>query len=246
MSRSLITIRDIKKRYGSKEALKGVSFDLYEGELVSLLGVNGAGKTTLSTLVATLHPPTAGDILYKGTSIYEDVPAYRKLVGYCPQKPNLNPLLTLRKNLEFAGEYYGMTKKEIDLRLEELNQRLGTNEYLDAKPGELSGGWKQRYMLARTLIHSPRLVILDEPTVALDPAIRNKLWYYIEHIKSEGVSVLLTTHYLEEAERLSDRVVVLHAGEVKLIDTPSNLMTSFKKGRLEDVFIELTREQKDS
>ena len=246
MSRILVAIRNIKKYYGSNQALKGVSFDLHEGELVSLLGVNGAGKTTLSTLVGTLHPPTDGDILYEGASIYEDIPAYRKVIGYCPQKPNLNPLLTVRKNLEFAGEYYGMTKDEIAKRIEELNKSLGINEYLDAKPGELSGGWKQRYMLARTLLHSPKLVILDEPTVALDPNIRNQLWNYIEQIKSEGVSVLLTTHYLEEAERLSDRVVVLHRGEVKLIDTPQNLMTSFKKGRLEDVFLELTKEQKDS
>lgn len=245
MSTSLVTISDIKKLYGSKEALKGVSFELYEGELVSLLGVNGAGKTTLSTIVATLHPASKGDILYKGSSIYGNLPAYRQDIGYCPQQSNLNPLLTVRKNLEFAGEYYGMTQEQIEKRLVELNKRLGINEYLDAKPGELSGGWKQRYMLARTLIHSPKLVILDEPTVALDPDIRNQLWYYIEHIKSEGVSILLTTHYLEEAERLSDRVVVLHAGEVKLIDTPSNLMRSFEKGRLEDVFLELTREKKD-
>ena len=245
MSKPLVTLRDLKKRYGSKEALKGVSFDLYPGEVVSLLGVNGAGKTTLSTLIATLHPPTYGDILQDGRSIYDDVPAYRKMIGYCPQKPNLNPLLTVKQNLEFAGEYYGMSQDALEKRLEELNQRLGISEYYGAKPTELSGGWQQRVMLARTLIHSPKLIILDEPTVALDPAIRNQLWYYIEHIKSEGVCILLTTHYIEEAERLSDRVVVLHAGEVKLIDTPQNLMRSFKKGRLEDVFIELTDEQKD-
>lgn len=245
MSTSLITISNIKKFYGSKEALKGVSFDLMKGELISLLGVNGAGKTTLSTLIATLHPPTQGDILYQGSSIYKDLAAFRQIIGYCPQKPNLNPLLTVRKNLEYAGEYFGMTPHKVAKRLDELHQSLGIHEYLDAKPTELSGGWKQRYMLARTLIHSPQLVILDEPTVALDPDIRNLLWAYIEQIKSEGVSVLLTTHYLEEAERLSDRVVVLHAGEVKLIDTPSNLMRSFEKGRLEDVFLELTREQKE-
>lgn len=246
MSTSLVTLCDLKKLYGSKEALKGVSFELYAGELVSLLGINGAGKTTLSTIIATLHPASKGDILYQGTSIYDNLPAFREAIGYCPQKPNLNPLLTIRKNLEYAGSYYNMTPEQIAHRLVELNQQLGINKYLDAKPGELSGGWKQRYMLARTLIHSPKLVILDEPTVALDPDIRNQLWYYIEQIKAEGVSILLTTHYLEEAERLSDRVVLLHDGEVKLIDTPANLMRSFEKGRLEDVFLELTREQKDT
>lgn len=245
MSTPLITIQNIHKIYGSKEALKGVSFELYAGELVSLLGVNGAGKTTLSTIIATLNPPSKGDITYEGHSIYEALPAYRQIIGYCPQKPNLNPLLTVRRNLVYAGEYYGMTTQQVEKRLDELHKQLGTNEYLDAKPDELSGGWKQRYMLARTLMHSPKLVILDEPTVALDPAIRNQLWYYIEAIKAEGVSILLTTHYLEEAEKLSDRVVLLHAGEVKLIDSPANLMRSFEKGRLEDVFLELTHEQKD-
>ena len=243
MSNSLLTIRNIKKQYGSLKALKGVSFDLYPGEVVGLLGVNGAGKTTLSTIIGTLHPPTEGDILYQGNSIYQNLPAYRSIIGYCPQKANLNPLLSVRKNLEFAGEYYDMTPTEIEQRLEELDKRLGISKYLAAYPNELSGGWKQRIMIARTLMHSPRLIILDEPTVALDPDIRNQLWQYIEQIKAEGVCVLLTTHYLEEAERLSDRVVVLHAGEIKLIDTPQNLMTSFKKGRLEDVFIELTNEK---
>ncbi len=243
MSISLLTIQHLKKKYGSVEALKGVSFDLYPGEVVGLLGINGAGKTTLSTIVGTLHPPTEGDILYKGRSIYEDISSYRSIIGYCPQKANLNPLLSVKKNLTFAGEYYGMTSEQIEKRLEELDQRLGISLYYDALPTQLSGGWKQRIMIARTLMHSPQLVILDEPTVALDPDIRNQLWHYIEHIKAEGVCVLLTTHYLDEAERLSDRVVVLHAGEVKLIDTPQNLMQSFEKGRLEDVFIELTNEK---
>lgn len=244
MSTPLVSIRDIEKQYGTTRALKGVSFDLYPGEVVGLLGVNGAGKTTLSTLLATLHPATRGDILYKGNSIYQDIPEYRKHIGYCPQKPNLNPLLSIKDNLVLAGKYYGMSDTAITKRLQELEQCLGINEYLAARPGELSGGWKQRYMIARTLMHSPKLVILDEPTVALDPAIRNQLWYYIEQIKSQGACVLLTTHYLEEAEKLSDRVVVLDAGEVKLIDTPANLMKTFEKGNLEDVFLQLTQETK--
>lgn len=242
MTQPLLSIRSVEKQYGSTRALKGVSFDLYPGEVVGLLGVNGAGKTTLSTLIATLHPATNGDIIYNGTSIYSDIPEYRKHIGYCPQKPNLNPLLTVKENLEFAGKYYGMSNAEIENRLKELNTYLGINKYLHVKPDELSGGWKQRYMIARTLMHSPKIIILDEPTVALDPGIRNQLWLYIEQIKAQGVCILLTTHYLEEAEKLSDRVVLLAAGEIKLIDTPENLMRTFKLGRLEDVFLELTQE----
>lgn len=245
MSTSLLTIQNIKKKYGSKWALKGVSLDLYPGEVVSLLGVNGAGKTTLSSIIATLHPPTSGDILYLRQSIYNDIPNYRKHIGYCAQKPNLNPLLTIKDNLWLAGKYYSMSDAEITERMSTLDQRLGINEYLDSYSNELSGGWKQRYMISRTLIHSPKIVILDEPTVGLDPDIRQQLWHYIKHIRDQGACVLLTTHYLDEAEALSDRVCVLHQGQVKLIDTPANLIKTFEKGKLEDVFMELTKEQKE-
>jgi ABC-type multidrug transport system ATPase subunit len=242
---SLLKIESIKKRYGSFEALKGISLDLNTGEVISLLGVNGAGKTTLSSIIATLHPPTSGDILFKGTSIFNDIPSYRYQIGYCPQKPNLNPLLTMRDNLWFAGKYYGMSDDAVEQRMKELNERLGIDRFLAAYAHELSGGWKQRYMIARTLMHSPKIVILDEPTVGLDPDIRQQLWYYIRHLRDQGICVLITTHYLDEAEKLSDRVVVLHQGVIKLIDTPQNLMQSFQKGKLEDVFLELTKEQKE-
>lgn len=239
MSIPLIEILDLKKSYGSFVALKGVSFTLNKGEVVGLLGVNGAGKTTTSSILATLHPPTAGDIRYNGKSIYSDIAAFRKKIGYCAQKPNLNPLLSMKDNLYFAGKYYGMSDQEIADRIHELNNKLGINEYLDRKPTELSGGWKQRYMIARTLLHKPELVILDEPTVGLDPDIRRQLWYYIKDIASQGITVLLTTHYLDEAEKLADRIVLLAHGEVKLIDTPQHLMAASHKGNLEDVFIDL-------
>jgi ABC-type multidrug transport system ATPase subunit len=245
MGKPLLEINSIKKTFNNTEALKGVSFTINQGEIVSLLGVNGAGKTTLSSIIATLHPPTSGDILFNGSSIFNDIPAYRRQIGYCAQQNNLNPHLTMRDNLIFAGKYYGLAHEQITLRLHELNERLAINKYLDAELDELSGGWKQRYMIARTLMHSPSLVIFDEPTVALDPDIRNQLWSYIKHLRNDGVSVLLTTHYLDEAEQLSDRVCVLDKGDVKLIDTPQNLMKLFSKGRLEDVFLHLTQEQKD-
>jgi ABC-2 type transport system ATP-binding protein len=245
IKKTLLQICNLHKIYGTLHALKGVSLSIYEGEIISLLGVNGAGKTTLSSIIATLHPPTEGDILYNNQSIYENVPEYRRVIGYCQQRPNLNPLLTLKDNLIHAGTYYGMSKEAIAKRLKELDDKLGINEYINAYPPTLSGGWRQRYMIARTLMHSPKLIILDEPTVALDPDIRHQLWYYIKHIRDEGISVLLTTHYLDEAEALSDRVCVLYKGEVKLIDTPQNLMTSFNMGRLEDVFLQLTKESKE-
>ncbi len=239
MSHPLLQVVNLKKQYTNTHALRGVSLELHKGEVFCLLGVNGAGKTTLSTILATLHPPTSGDVLFNGVSIYKDISAYRARVGYCAQKPNLNPLLTLKENLVFAGHYFGLSQKEIDDRLHDLDQRLGISEYLNFKSTELSGGWKQRFMIARTLMHKPELVILDEPTVGLDPDIRHKLWYYIKHIKSQGTTVLLTTHYLDEAEELADRVCVLDRGEIKIIDTPQNLMSAFKEDNLEKVFLQL-------
>jgi ABC-2 type transport system ATP-binding protein len=239
MNNVLLKIKNIKKRYGNKEALKGVSLDIYKGEILGLLGVNGAGKTTLSSIIATLHPPTEGDVEFEGTSIYDDVATYRFSIGFCPQKPNLNSMLTLEENLRLSGSYYQMTDEQIDVRLAQLVQQFGLKEYLHQKAQVLSGGYKQRFMIARALMHNPQLVILDEPTVGLDPHIRRQLWSQIKELKDLGVTVILTTHYLDEAEQLSDRVCVLDGGLIKLIDTPDKLKADFKMNNLEDVFIAL-------
>jgi ABC-2 type transport system ATP-binding protein len=242
MSDILLQIKNVKKKYGSKYALKGVSFDIKRGEVLGLLGVNGAGKTTLSSILATLHPATEGDILYEGKSIYSDIIRYRLQLGFCPQQPNLNDLLTLWQNLFFAGRYYGMSKEATEKKLNEVVEKLGLSEYLSLKASELSGGYKQRFMIARSLIHSPRLLLLDEPTVGLDPHIRRQLWDIIKMLQQDGVTVILTTHYLDEAQYLSDRVCILDKGQVKLIDTPDNLMADFKQKNLEEVFIELMKQ----
>lgn len=166
-------------------------------------------------------------------------------LGYCPQKPNLNPNLTLEQNLLFAGRLYGMHDDQIANRINILAKRFGLENYLAQKADILSGGYKQRFMIARSLIHSPEFIILDEPTVGLDPHIRRSLWDAIRELKKDGITVLLTTHYLDEAEKLSDRVVILDQGLIKLIDTPDKLMTDFKQKNLEDVFIELMNENKE-
>lgn len=245
MNKPLLEVRNISKMYGSHRALNNVLLTLYKGEIVSLLGVNGAGKTTLSSILATLKPPSGGDILFDGCSIYNNIPEYRRKLGYCPQRPNLHPQLTMRDNLIHAGRYFGMSEDAIAVRMKELQQHLGIKAFLDAYVDMLSGGWKQRYLIARTLMHSPQFVIFDEPTVALDPSVRRQLWEYIKLIRDAGTCVLLTTHYIDEAEYLSDRVVVLDAGVVKFIDTPAHLMSTHEKGNLEDVFIHLTQSQEE-
>ena len=242
MSEVLLRVKNIKKRFASKEALKGVSMDIFKGEIFGLLGVNGAGKSTLSSIIATLHPATEGDIEFNGVSIYNDLPEYRLQLGFCPQRPNLNPMLSLEENLRYAGRYYGMNEEQINARLRMLVKQFELEEYLSQQASVLSGGYKQRFMIARSLMHSPKLLLLDEPTVGLDPHIRRQLWAKIRELKQEGVTIILTTHYLDEAEQLSDRVCVLHQGQVLLIETPDQLMSDFKQKNLEDVFVQLIDE----
>ena len=251
MSEILLKICDLKKRYRSKnnfkEALKGVNFEIYKQEIFSLLGVNGAGKTTLSSIISTLSPPSSGDILWNENSIYKDLINYRRVLGFCPQHQNLDQDLNVDENLTFAGRYYGMTKKEIETRKSEIIEAFDLKEYKKAEINTLSGGYKQRFLIARTIMHRPKLIILDEPTVGLDPQSRRILWKYILDLKDMGSTIILTTHYLDEADILSDRVCVIDRGEIKTIDTPYNLKNQWKKKNLEDVFLHLTndKEKKD-
>ena len=242
----ILRIEHVRKVYktaqGVIEALKGISLEIYKGEIIGLLGVNGAGKTTLSSILATLHAPTSGDIFFRGISIYKNIINYRRELGFCPQKPNFDRQLTIEENLLFAGRYYLMPDKEAKIRAEELMEQFELTRYAKSTAEVLSGGYKQRLLIARALIHSPSIVILDEPTVALDPHIRRQLWNNILALKEAGVTVILTTHYLDEAEILSDRVCILDKGSVRLIDSPANLLSAYNKGKLEDVFLQLMYE----
>ena len=243
----LIELTSVRKVYdlegGQKlEALKNVSLTVYEGETLGLLGVNGAGKTTLSAILATLHPLTAGQILFEGKSIYADLIGYRTVVGYCPQRPNVSPYLTLRQSLSFAGEFYGLDRNETAARMDKLIKNFELSRYADHTIKSLSGGYRQRFMIARTLMHKPRLIILDEPTVALDAPVRRYLWEVIRELKRNGVTIILTTHYLEEAEQLADRVCLLNKGEIVLVDSPENLKKKFSATDLESVFLTLLEE----
>lgn len=247
MNKEFLKISNISKIYktsqGQKKALDNVSLSIYESEILALLGVNGAGKTTLSSIIATLHPATSGTILFNGDiSLERNVMYYRSILGYCPQKPNLDFALTVEQNLLFAGRFYLLSEENIKARLEYLYKILDLKNYAHAQIKTLSGGYQQRVLIARTLIHSPKIVIFDEPTIALDPHVRRQIWQVIKNLKQEGVTVLLTTHYLDEAEYLADRVCILDHGVVRLIDTPNNLKKAYSKGTLEDVFLQLLSE----
>lgn len=243
----ILQIRELTKVYHDKakavHALGGISLDIHQGEILALLGVNGAGKTTLSSVLVTLNPPTSGDILYKGESIYKNLSAYRHILGFCPQRPNLDYDLTVEENLLFAGRYYLIPDDVLYERVTQLLQQFELTKYATFNVRSLSGGYKQRLLIARALVHSPEIVIMDEPTVALDPNIRHQLWDKIKELKQLGITVILTTHYLEEAEVLSDRVCILDSGKILLIDTSDNLKAKFNMPDLEEVFLHLTQEE---
>lgn len=225
-------------------ALDGVSLTLFQGEIFGLLGVNGAGKTTLSSLLATLHPPTSGTILFKGDSIYENLVAYRRALGFCPQTQNLDQFLTVEENLIFAGRYFLMPENKIKERVRKLMHELELTRYADFDIHALSGGTKQRVLIARALMHEPAIVILDEPTVGLDPDIRRKLWDQILALKQQGITVILTTHYLDEAEVLSDRICILSKGKILMVEEVKTLKIKHEMATLEDIFLHLTKEER--
>ena len=246
MQHPILSITQLSKRYGgganSVTALNNVSLELQEGEIFGLLGVNGAGKTTLSSILATLHPPTSGDVFYRGESIYKNLPAYRHAMGFCPQRQNLDMALTVKENLIFAGRYFLMPEKEIAQRVTTLLEQLELTRYADFKVSQLSGGNSQRLLIARALMHRPRIVILDEPTVGLDPDIRQRLWQQIRDLKKEGITVILTTHYLDEAEELADRICMLHKGKIQLLATMKDLKEQHHQEHLEKIFLRLLAE----
>ncbi len=248
MSKAILEVKDVTKIYKSKSkstrALDGVSLTINEGEIFGLLGVNGAGKTTLSSILATLHPPTSGQVLYNGVSIYKDILNYRRALGFCPQRQNLDKSLTVKENLIFAGRYFLLPKQEIHLRAELLMKQLRLTCYVDNDIDSLSGGTKQRVLIARALMHNPKIVILDEPTVGLDPDIRRSLWQQIKDLKQLGITIILTTHYLDEAEYLSDRICILSHGKVKLIESLKTLKERHKMAKLEDIFLQLIQEER--
>jgi ABC-2 type transport system ATP-binding protein len=247
---SFLILQNLKKIYGKGSdafaALDGVSLSIERGEVFALLGINGAGKSTLSSLLATQHPPTEGDIVFKGQSIYADINAFRRAMGYCPQHANLDPYLTVIENLVFAGRCYGLSAADAHDRATYLLEKYLLTRWSDRRIDELSGGTRQRVLIARALMHSPEIVILDEPTVGLDPDVRRMLWDHISELRDEGVTVILTTHYLDEAEVLADRVCLLRDGKVQLIRKVSELKDEHKGESLETIFIRLSRQEKEA
>jgi ABC-2 type transport system ATP-binding protein len=235
-----LQVEDLVKRYPTgTEALRGVSLDIAQGEFFGLLGPNGAGKSTLIHCATGLAQPTSGAIRIFGHDAIEDYGEARAAVGLAPQEINLDWFLTLEQTLDYHGGYFGMPKKERRERTAELLDIFSLSEKKDDSTRTLSGGMKRRLVLARALMHRPRLLILDEPTAGVDVELRLELWHYVQRINSEGTTILLTTHYLEEADQLCDRIAFINHGEIVAQGTSAELSARYGVASLEDAYLEL-------
>ena len=246
MSEIIISVKNLVKNYGNFQAVKGISFDVLEGEIFGLLGPNGAGKSTTLEIIETLREKTSGEVFVKKLNLDKEPDEIKKIIGVQLQTSGYYPNLKLAELITLFNGLYNQDKDPMEL-LEMVNLR----EKANAKVKELSGGQKQRFSVATTLINDPEIVFLDEPTTGLDPQARRSLWDLIRNIRDKGTTVILTTHYMDEAEVLCDRVAIIDSGKIIALNVPDKLIdqlvfTGFerprevKKANLEDVFITLT------
>jgi ABC-2 type transport system ATP-binding protein len=235
-----LEVTDLVKRYPTgTEALRSVDLDIQEGEFFGLLGPNGAGKSTLIHCTTGLAAPTAGSIKVFGHDAIEHYEQARLAVGLAPQDLNLDWFLTLEETLDYHGGYFGMPKKERRERTKELLEAFSLSAKKNDRTRTLSGGMKRRLILARALMHRPKLLILDEPTAGVDVELRLELWHYVQRINAEGTTILLTTHYLEEAEQLCDKVAFINDGRIVAQGTSRDLADQYGVTSLEDAYLEL-------
>jgi ABC-2 type transport system ATP-binding protein len=240
MAPHALEITDLRKRYPTgTEALKGVSLTIEDGEFFGLLGPNGAGKSTLIHCTTGLAQPTDGSIRIFGHDAIDHYEQARTAVGLAPQDLNLDWFLTVEESLDYHGGYFGMPKKVRRERTKELLETFSLTEKAGDRTRTLSGGMKRRLILARALMHRPRLLILDEPTAGVDVELRLELWHYVQRINSEGTTILLTTHYLEEAEQLCDKIAFIGDGQIAATGTSSELAAQYHVSSLEDAYLEL-------
>ncbi len=240
MPAAALQITDLEKRYGNGvEALRGVSVEIPEGEFYGLLGPNGAGKSTLIHCTTGLAQPTGGTIEVFGHDAIHDYEKAREAVGLAPQEVNLDQFLTCEETLDFHGGYFGMPRADRRERTRELLEVFSLSGKAKDRTRALSGGMKRRLILARALMHRPRLLILDEPTAGVDIELRLELWHYVQKINAEGTTILLTTHYLEEADQLCSRIGFIANGEIAAEGSADGLAERYGVANLEDAYLSL-------
>ena len=234
----VLAVRDLRKRYGELEAVKGVSFQIHEGETYGLLGPNGAGKTTTISMVCGLLTRDAGEVTLDGQAIDVGAVAAKAGIGYVPQELAIYPDLTARENLEFFGRLYDLGGAQLKARTSEVLELIGLTERAKDRTSTFSGGMQRRLNIGIGLLHQPRLLLLDEPTVGVDPQSRNAILESVAELGRQGMAILYTTHYMEEAERLCTRIGIIDGGEIRAEGTQKELVALI--GRRDQVRLTLT------
>lgn len=227
----MLTIKGLKKSYGQVKAVKGVNIGIEKGEIIGLLGPNGAGKSTTISMISTLLQPDEGEIIFKGESVLKNPKHIQKVLGVVPQEIALYPTLTGYENLKFWGSAYGLKGSELKKRIDDISEIIGIKERLKDKVEKYSGGMKRRINIGAALLHEPELLIMDEPTVGIDPQSRNHILETIKQLNDRGMTIIYTSHYMEEVEFLCDRIYIMDEGVVIADGTKEELVESVKKER---------------
>ncbi len=228
------------KKYKKITAVDGLDLAVKEGELFALLGVNGAGKTTTIKMLSCLTKPDGGNAFLLGKSIMSERREVKEIIGVSPQKTAVAPKLSVKENLEFMCGAYGFSREKKEEQVQEISRRLGLESIMNRPAGKLSGGWQRRLSIAMALIGEPRILFLDEPTLGLDVIARSELWSTIEELKGR-ITVILTTHYMEEAEALSDRIGIMRDGRLLCVGSAEELMARAGCDRFEDAFVAIVK-----
>jgi lipooligosaccharide transport system ATP-binding protein len=236
---SLVEAHNLTKLYGVVKAVDGISFAIEPGECFGFLGPNGAGKTTVMRIISCFLPPTAGTVTVFGADVTQEPSAIKARMGLMPQEDNLDPDLSVYENLLVYARYFDIPKRKAGPLADELLEYVELQDRGRMNIKELSGGMKRRLLLARSLVNNPEILILDEPTTGLDPHSRRAVWEKLNQLKFRNTTLLLTTHYMEEAERLCDRVAIMDSGHIVTIDSPQNLIREHG-GDLEEVYLKMT------
>jgi ABC-2 type transport system ATP-binding protein len=243
MADAFLTAENIHKSFNGHKAVNGVSFAIYRGEIFGLLGPNGAGKTTTIRILSTILEPDRGDVVIGGHSIRHDADAVRRLIGVCPQELAFYPDMSALDNLVFFGRMVGLDERDAKAQAMGNLEAMGLIERARGKVDKFSGGMKRRVNLGIALMGHPQLLFLDEPTVGIDPQSRNMIYETIEGLRDQGMTILYTTHYMEEADHLCSRVAIMDGGQIVALDTPHGLKSTIgspEQVTLEDVFLKLT------
>ena len=241
-SNPIIKVENLVKRFGSFEANKSLCFEVYPGEIFGFLGANGAGKTTAIKILCGLSSPTSGTVEVAGINVKKKPEEVKKNIGYMSQKFSLYEDLTVAENFSFYGGIYGLRFREIKSKMKNILDKAGIYELRNQLVGSIPPGWKQRLAFAVATFHNPAIVFLDEPTGGVDPITRRKFWDMIYDASKRGITVFVTTHYMDEAE-YCNRVSIMVDGEIKALDTPDNLKSTFNSSSMEEVFYKLSSSQ---